>query len=135
MRYTAIARKNPVDKSVKYYPINKIYTNISAEAIVDYAVQNSNVERSVIEQAMVGLQEAIHTFLCNGHPLQFWPLGSFRISISGKGVPTAADVTAAQVKSARIVFVPSPLLKGKFNPHEIAFERIETREGGESANS
>lgn len=128
MRYYAIARKSPVDKSISYYATNKIYSNIGAEAVVDYAVQNSNMERSVIEQAMVGLQEAINTFLCNGHPLQFWPLGSFRVSLGGKGAPTPREVTAASITSARIVFAPSPLLKGQFNPHEVAFERVEVYE-------
>lgn len=128
MRYYAIARKSPVDKSISYYATNKIYTNINAEAVVDYAVQNSNIERSVIEQAMVGLQEGINTFLCNGHPLQFWPLGSFRITITGKGVSSPAEVTASTIKGARIVFVPSPLVKGKFNPHEVSFVKLEGEE-------
>lgn len=128
MRYYAIARKSPVDKSVSYYATNKIYTNINANAVVDYAVQNSNVERSVIEQAMVGLQEGINTFLCNGHPLQFWPLGSFRITISGKGVASPEEVTTSTIKHARIVFVPSPLVKGRFNPHEVSFEKLEDEE-------
>lgn len=128
MRYYAIARKSPVNKSISYYATNKIYTNINAEAVVDYAVQNSNIERSVIEQAMVGLQEGINTFLCNGHPLQFWPLGSFRITITGKGVSSPAEVTASTIKGARIVFVPSPLVKGKFNPHEVSFEKLEGEE-------
>lgn len=126
MRYYAIARKNPLDQSISYYATNKIYTNIGEQQIIDYAVQNSNVERSVIEQAMVGLEEAIYTFLCNGHNLQFWPLGSFRIVISGKGEITAAEVSASSITSARIVFLPSPLLKGHFNPHHIGFERIES---------
>ena len=129
MRYYAIARKSPVDKSISYYATNKIYTNINAEAVVDYAVQNSNIDRSVIEQAMVGLQEGVNTFLCNGHPLQFWPLGSFRITISGKGVSSPEKVTASTIKHARIVFVPSPLVKGKFNPHEVSFEKLEGEEG------
>ena len=130
MRYYAIARKSPVDKSISYYATNKIYTNINAEAVVDYAVQNSNIDRSVIEQAMVGLQEGVNTFLCNGHPLQFWPLGSFRIVISGKGkgVSSPEEVTASTIKHARIVFVPSPLVKGKFNPHEVSFEKLESEE-------
>ena len=125
MRYYAIARKSPLDKSISYYATNKIYSNIDASAVVDYAVQNSNIERSVIEQAMVGLQEGVNTFLCNGHPLQFWPLGSFRISISGKAETTPEKVTAASIKGARIIFAPSPLLKGQFNPHEVSFERWE----------
>lgn len=128
MRYYAIARKSPVDNSISYYATNKIYTNINADAVVDYAVQNSNIDRSVIEQAMVGLQEGINTFLCNGHPLQFWPLGSFRITISGKGVASPEAVTASTIKHARIVFVPSPLVKGEFNPHEVSFEKLESEE-------
>lgn len=132
MRFTAVPRKNPKDKSVAYYPIQKIYSNIGANDIVNYAVQNSNIDRGVLEQAMLGLEEAVFTFLCNGHNLQFWPLGSFRIGMHGRPAPTPEEVTAANIKQTRVIFTPSPLIKGDFAKHNVSFERVENKNVTES---
>lgn len=112
LKYKPIARKNPVTKEVKWYAEKVTYSNIGEREIIDYAVQNSNIERSVIEQAMIGLEEAINNFLINGHNLQFWPLGSFYTTIRSEGTVSPGDFNAKNIKRLNIVFVPSPLVKG-----------------------
>lgn len=112
LKFKPIARKNPVTKEVKWYAEKVTYSNIGEREIIDYAVQNSNVERSVIEQAMIGLEEAINNFLINGHNLQFWPLGSFYTTIRSLGAESPGDFNAKNIKRLNIVFVPSPLVKG-----------------------
>lgn len=113
LKFKPIARKNPVTKEVKWYADKVTYSNIGEREIIDYAVQNSNIERSVIEQAMIGLEEAINNFLINGHNLQFWPLGSFYTTIRSEGTEIPGDFTAKNIKRLNIVFVPSPWVKGK----------------------
>lgn len=112
LKYKPIARKNPVTKEVKWYAEKVTYSNIGEREIIDYAVQNSNIERSVIEQAMIGLEEAINNFLINGHNLQFWPLGSFYTTIRSLGALMPDEFTAKNIKRLNIVFVPSPWVKG-----------------------
>lgn len=113
LKYKARALKNPMTKAVAWYPVKVTYSNIGERDIIDYAVQNSNIERSVLEQAMIGLEEAINNFLTNGHNIQFWPLGSFFTAIRSKGSNTEKEVTAAKIKSLRIGFVASPQLKAE----------------------
>lgn len=133
IRYRIIPRKDPVTKVVGYGASAQSYSNIGKEAVLDYAVQNSNIERSVIEQVAIGLEEAIVNFLCNGHNLQFWPLGSFRMTINSKGSQEEAEFDSSLIQKTNVRFTPSPTLKRDFSKRNVSFERIEFVEPGEGS--
>lgn len=129
IRYTVIPRKDPITKQMGYVASAKTYSNIGKEAVLDYAVQNSNIERSVIEQVAIGLEEAIVNFLCNGHNIQFWPLGSFRMTISSFGAETEDKFLPAMIRRTFVRFVPAPSLKKAFSKRNMSFEKAATESG------
>lgn len=122
IKYYIVERQNALTKTLQYYAQKITYSNIGEREIVDYAVQNSNVDRAVIEQVMMGLEEAVVNFLLNGHNLQFWPLGSFFTSISSRSSLSADTFTSANIKGVRINFVPSPMLKSWYRDSSMSFQ-------------
>lgn len=124
IKFKVVPRKNPLNKIVKYYPQKLTYSNIGPNDVVDYAVQNSNIERSVIEQAMIGLEEAINNFLLNGHNIQFWPLGSFFTTITSRGASDPKEFKPSLIRKLRINFTPSPQLKKKCTRNMVNLEMV-----------
>ena len=49
--------------------------------------------------------------LANGSPVRLGDLGSFRPSVSGKGLEDASKCGANSVKKARVIYVPSTEIK------------------------
>lgn len=108
LAYEVVSCKNPQTKALGYRARVKTYSNIGEKEIIDYAVQNSNIERSVIEQVMYGLEEAIINFLLNGHNIQFWPLGCFYTTVHSRGTATPEAFTSANISGLHVVFRASP---------------------------
>ncbi|MBP3774872.1 MAG: hypothetical protein ILA34_05945 [Bacteroidaceae bacterium] len=104
--FYAMERKSPKDGTKKWYATIKNYTPIDGQAVIAYAVENSHVDRAVIEAAMAGLTQVIQSFLLNGHNLTVDGLGCFFISNKSKGSEQSKDVTADSVKRLYIRFRP-----------------------------
>lgn len=121
LKYYITERENPVTRAKIYYAQKVTYSNIGEREVVDYAVQNSNIERSVIEQVMIGLEEAVNNFLLNGHNLQLWPLGSFFTTISSRSAESAEAFLPSNIKGVNIRFVPSPQLRAACSPQKMSF--------------
>ena len=121
LKYYITERENPITRSKIYYAQKVTYSNIGEREVVDYAVQNSNIERSVIEQVMIGLEEAVNNFLLNGHNLQLWPLGSFFTTISSRSAESAEAFLPSNIKGVNIRFVPSPQLRAACSPQKMSF--------------
>lgn len=144
LRYTVVKRRNPSTAAVTYGPRLVRYTLIKADDVVERAAQNSNIDRGLLEAAMVGFQEAVRNFIMNGHNLQLFPLGSFCVSLtSTEGVDTPEEVTARQIKAAHLWFRSSPTLNSFKARQNIRLVRVsdaaetpgedEEEEGGEGA--
>ena len=58
LRYKVVKRRNPMTAAVSYGPRLLRYTLIKADDVVERAAQNSNIDRGLLEAAMVGFQEA-----------------------------------------------------------------------------
>ena len=69
LRYKVVKRRNPMTAAVSYGPRLLRYTLIKADDVVERAAQNSNIDRGLLEAAMVGFQEAVRNFIMNGHNL------------------------------------------------------------------
>ena len=87
------------------------YSRISAREVVEYAAQNSGINRGQLMAAMYALEQSFENFLCNGHSVEFAELGTFRISVQAKLGDTAAEAGADAVRKRRIIYRPSVQLK------------------------
>ena len=121
LKYYVAERVNPITRSKIFFAQKVTYSNIGEREVVDYAVQNSNIERSVLEQVMIGLEEAVNNFLLNGHNLQLWPLGSFFTTISSRSAESRDAFIASNIKGVNIRFVPSPMLREECTPQKMSF--------------
>ena len=61
--------------------------------------------------AIYQLPKEIIDGLLNGQTVQLGELGSFRLTVSGKGMESEEDVDANCVKQVNIRFIPSSSLK------------------------
>lgn len=93
----------------------KCYSRITANEVVEYAAQNSGINRGQLMAAMYALEQSFENFLCNGHSVEFAELGTFRISVQARMGETAADAGSAAVHTRKIVYLPSKQMKQLVN--------------------
>lgn len=87
------------------------YTRITAREVVDYAAQNSGINRGQLMAAMYALEQSFENFLFNGHSVEFAEIGTFRVSVKAKMGETAEEAGSAAVYKRKIVYLPSVQLK------------------------
>ena len=129
--FYAVERKSPKDGSKQWYATLKNYTPVSKQEVIDYAVENSNVDRSVIESAMAGLTQVIQTFLLNGHNLTVDGMGCFFVTNSSKGSEQSSDVSGDSVTKVHIRFRPDRRLRRQLD--EVKLHNITRTAYGEKA--
>lgn len=87
------------------------YSRISAREVVEYAAQNSGINRGQLMAAMYALEQSFENFLFNGHSVELAEIGTFRISVQAKMGESAGDGGSAAVHTRKIVYLPSVQLK------------------------
>lgn len=122
-QFTAIARKSPVDKSVKFYPLQVPATRVLTDDLVDYIAENSQLPRAVLPAALAAIQKSIFNFVLNGHSVTIPRLGTFTATIKSKAQPAADKVSAADIKSVHCRFRPSSKMSENVK-YGLTFERV-----------
>jgi len=109
--YSVVARKNPVNKEIKFYAKTLLGTPVTQEELLDLAAKNSQIHRSTLEAVFYAWQRAVANYFMRGHNIQLYPLGSFFSTIRSNGANTQQGFTANLIRGLHINFVPSPELK------------------------
>lgn len=132
IKYKAIVRKSPVDKSIKYYPGPVTPEPRKLEQLAAEIEQKCTLTRVDIVACLAALQETIVAHLKDGRSVRFGELGSFRISLTGKGCPTADDVKSDSIQRLRVLFRPSSQIARAFRvgAKDISFQRTGALAGG-----
>ena len=126
IKFKAIARKSPVDKSVSYYPTTETPEARTLKLITDEISQNCTLTRADVVACLAALQQVIINHLKDGRSVRMGDLGSFRLSMRGKGAATADEVKSDNIKSIRVLFTPSGTLQNTFKvgATDISFQRV-----------
>ena len=126
IKFKAIARKSPVDKSVSYYPTTETPEARTLKLITDEISQNCTLTRADVVACLAALQQVIINHLKDGRSVRMGDLGSFRLSMRGKGAATAEEVKSDNIKSIRVLFTPSGILQNTFKvgATDISFQRV-----------
>ncbi len=107
LKYNVVPKKNPQDKSVKYYarlaPVNAVKLAELAENIS----RECTVTVHDVKAVLSALEEQLIFQLRNGNSVRLGDLGSFRPTLNSEGVELAEDFTAANIKQVKIRFVGS----------------------------
>ena len=106
-------RKNPQDKAAaaKYYAQVVLAPEMKQKQIVDQIADRCTLTGSDIKAVLDALMTVIMRNLATGSPVRLGDLGSFRPSVSGKGVEDASKCGASSVKKASVIYVPSAEIK------------------------
>lgn len=106
-------RKNPQDKDAvaKYYAQVVLSPEMTQRQIVEQIADRCTLTGSDIKAVLDALMTVIKRNLANGSPVRLGDLGSFRPSVSGKGIEAADKCGANTVKKARVIYVPSAEIK------------------------
>ena len=101
---------------------------VDATTLSEHAASDSNIEASEIANIYDAQFKQIKELACNGHAIKLEGWGTFKISVSSKGVseaeilerhpefdPTKDDIrkylSAKQIKKARLLFTPCQEIK------------------------
>lgn len=109
--YSLVAKKNPINKEIKFYAKTLLGTPVTQEELLDLAAKNSQIHRSTLEAVFYAWLRAIANYFMRGHNIQLYPLGSFFSTIRSKGAPALDSFSANYIRGLHINFVPSPELK------------------------
>lgn len=95
----------------KYYASAKMTDEYNLEQLTEAIEKRSTVGGADIRAVLYALVDIAPEVLAQSNILRLGDLGSLRISVSSKGVKTEEELTAAAIKSARVIFTPGTLLK------------------------
>lgn len=111
--YSVSARKNPAkpQEAPKFYAQVQATDKCTFDVLTRAAADRSTVTSADAKAVMDNVMNIAKEKLASGQIVRINDLGSFRLAISTEGVESADKFTAANIKKARIVFVPCKELK------------------------
>lgn len=134
VKYNVIARKNPINKEIKYYakmyPVNPIKLSELTESISAQCTVTVHDVKAVLS----ALQEHISNHLRNGNSVRLGDLGSFRPIIKSKGANTQDGFSSNNITGLKVAFVMSSAMRyflSKQNPN-VTFQMVRPDEEEET---
>ena len=136
IKYIAQTRKNPVTKSVAWYPQAAHVEALSLEDITERISLTCTVTEHDIKAVLSALQEQIVFALRNGNSVRLGDLGSFRLTMQGSPCETREEVSAEKIRRLRVRFTSGSRLRSslKSGARGVRFGRKDEKaaEGTES---
>ena len=120
IKYVIRAKKNPIAKSVKYYPQMAPTTPVTLAQIV----KRSTVSSADVKAVLDALQYEVIDALQNGNSVRLGDLGSFRLSIKANGYETPADAKKAganAIKTVNVQFTKSVAMREALSTSAVEF--------------
>lgn len=96
-----------------------VYRNVNNEPVdyedfIDDMVAESTVTRHDVKAVVSALEEQLIKYLKSGMTIKFGDLGTFSLTLRGKGQESADDVDSSCITSIGIRFTPSSYIKNEF---------------------
>lgn len=128
INFYPVPRKNPINKAVRYYAQPSAVSVVTLDQITDRIEKRSTVSSADAKAVLDALQYEIKEALLAGCSVRLGDLGSFRPTLTSRGMTTAAEVTSASVTAVRVRFTPSTRLKKWFdlNGGEVRIQKAAT---------
>lgn len=124
IKYVIRAKKNPIAKSVKYYPQIAPTTPVTLAQIVKRIEKRSTVSSADVKAVLDALQYEVIEALQNGNSVRLGDLGSFRLSIKAHGSDSSAEareVGANAIKAINVQFTKSTAMRDSLSPSGVEF--------------
>ena len=112
--YSVVPRRNPSEKNTppKYYAQAQARGDVNIREMATRIQSTCTVTKADVYAVLVALEDVIVEALQNGEIVRLGELGTFQVSLSGKGAETSDDYDASLIKKARINFRPGLTLAG-----------------------
>ena len=110
----AVERPQPgvVGGGVKKYYASPVHDReVSLDGMTKAIEKTSTVNGADIRAVLYAMVEEAVAGLSDGRIIRLGDLGSLRITLSSEGKDTAAEVSAASVKKAGVIFTPGKKLQ------------------------
>lgn len=124
IKYVIRAKKNPIAKSVKYYPQIAPTTPVTLAQIVKRIEKRSTVSSADVKAVLDALQYEVIDALQNGNSVRLGDLGSFRLSIKANGSTTSDEARrtgANAIKAVNVQFTKSTAMRDALSPSDVEF--------------
>lgn len=120
-----IARKNPLDKSVKYYMTTNSAGYVALEGVAKQIEKISTVSSADIKAVLDSLQHVVIENLKNGLSVRLGDLGSFRATLTSKGVSKKEEAATNLIKGIHVAFTKSATMAKELAVGNVTFNRTE----------
>lgn len=124
IKYVIRAKKNPINKTVKYYPQMAPTTPVTLAQIVKRIEKRSTVSSADVKAVLDVLQYEVVDALQNGNTVRLGDLGSFRLSIKAEGSDTSAEAKKAganAITAVNVQFTKSVAMKEALSASNVEF--------------
>jgi predicted histone-like DNA-binding protein len=79
---------------------------VSEKEVAKLVADETTINRKEVEMALDQFPKVLLRLLLDSHSVQLCDWGSFRLTCSGKGAETAAELTAKNIEDVHIRFTP-----------------------------
>ena len=115
LKYNVVPRKNPIDKTIKYYAQLAPVTPVKLDALCESISGQCTVTSHDVKAVISALEEQLVNFLRNGNSVRLGDLGSFRPIIKSKGAADAESFSADLIEKVKIRFLGSSNFRYKLS--------------------
>ena len=111
IKYFVKSRKNPIDKTSKYYAQISSPEPIDLEAIAKRIAANCTLTRHDILACLSAFQEQLILSLQEGKSVRLSDLGCFRVTLRSEGTETELEFSTSKIIGTHILFSPAARLR------------------------
>ena len=131
--YSVSPRINPRDKEAapKFYAQAQARGDVSIREMAERIQSTCTVTKADVYAVLVALEDVIVEALQNGEIVRLGELGTFQLSLSGKGAVTEEDYNTSLIKRAKINFRPGLTLAGMLG--KLQFSKVDIKYAKEDA--
>lgn len=124
LKYNVVPKKNPIDKTTKFYARLTPVTPIKLSALCESISSQCTVTSHDVKAVISALEEQLVYYLRNGNSVRLGDLGSFRPMIKSQGAESAEKFSPSMIQKVKIRFLGSKNFRYKLsrNHPSISFQ-------------
>ena len=113
VKFKAVHRRNPMDSAAaeKFYAKAIADGEVDLDTLAQMISDQNTVTEADCYAVLISLEKNIITELSQGRIVKLGRLGTFQVSISSEGMPTAEEVSSSAIIKTRINFRPGKRMR------------------------
>lgn len=126
LKYYIIGRKNPLNKSEKFYAQLSAGAPVTLTELTEKIVQRCTLTKPDVQAAIAAFEEEVTAALMQGRSVKFGTLGCFRPSLASTGSMDKEGFTSKNIKRVKVRFTPSPTIRKTVQPGQpgVSFQQV-----------